>query len=633
MRLSKFKRKPPHANGVAFARLDLAAEMSESGRVLTDAETSMQAPYTPAPRTGPAPSKYARDPKIWTPVGTLRDEIVRDIAQRLRAGEGYDAITSAVGISRKAGRRKCAEIAAALGLPPERSRYELDVEEVRRRADAGETNSEIAAAMGRATATVSQIRRKIGLGHGRQLRFTPQENAEVERRLMLGESTRAIAIAIGCEQADVSRRRQAIKHLIPTDLPPCECGKRRNHGGRCLAVIDPSFIRERLLAGHTAAAIARELGRSAQNLKPMYIQPVIDQLTAEGHVCPCGLPFGHQFVCAATNARRLVFSDMDRARAKHLVLQGVAIERVRADLGMTLFAARRLVEGLREELAAQGAKCPCGLAIDHSQTCTIRNGSARLAGQFRFRSAAAQTMPPPLRRKVSALARAGWPISAIVARAGETEWRVTQLVDELGAAGFLPTTCRGCDQPYRHKGPCPQPKLCRCGRPCKHRGLCRATDGRKRVPYTMLPPEQIAEVKKRFRARMSINAIARATCVPLSVVQRLVKRWRDHPGYTAKTCACGRPAFHPGGCIVNTPGAVGKRLVARIEAGVLAARPMRVIADDLGLTPIVVAQHSLPARERLFARGETCACGRIIGHPYWCSPSGMSLANHADDGP
>ena len=118
---------------------------------------------------------------------------------------------------------------------------------------------------------------------------------------------------------------------------------------------------------------------------------------------------------------------------------------------------------------------------------------------------------------------------------------------------------------------------------------------------------------------MSIAAIARVSGISKSVVQRLVKRWRSRAGVTEKSCACGRPAFHPGGCIVNSPSSIGKILATRIEKGVLAGRALREIGDELDLSPAVVAKHSLPARARLYALGKTCACGRILGHPYWCS--------------
>lgn len=564
-------------------------------------------------------SPYARNLRIWTILGQLRDDVVRDIARRLQSGERYDEISAAIGIGKSTGRKKCGEIAALLGLPPERNQYEIDVEEITRRAEAGETSAEIARAMGRTPDSVNQIRRKIGLGHSRQLRISAEENAEIERRLIAGESTRTVARAVGCEQADVARRLRKVAHLIPDTLPKCQCGKAGNHGGRCL--LEPSkveHLRKRLREGAFVEQIARELGMTAPNLRNGYAKSIIAELAVEGVTCSCGQALGHNGTCSAKASRR-AFSSAEQDRARELARQGASVAKIRADLGITIFSANMLTKQMRAALAAEGVRCPCGEPIDHRFSCTARNGATGGRTAFRFTCAAADNMSLDSRRKVAKLAREGWPISAIVKRTGESNWRVTQMVEELAGAGALPSKCAGCDLPRGHRAPCPLPKLCTCGRPRNHRGLCRRADGRKRVPYTKLPPEQVAEVKKRFRAQMGVSAISRVTGVPQSVVQRLVKRWRSRPGYTAKSCACGRPAFHAGGCIVKTPGAIGKRLLSRIDARVVEGETTRQIADALDLHPLTVAKHSLPARERLFAAGKTCACGRILGHNYWCS--------------
>jgi hypothetical protein len=429
-----------------------------------------------------------------------------------------------------------------------------------------------------------------------------------------GETTRAIAAEVGCEQGDVARRRKRLSHLLPRDLPPCACGKPKGHGSRCILVVAPALVRARLLAGMTTTDIAREFNRAPPGFRARYVQPVIDQLTSEGLRCGCGEPYGHPFVCSWTcRTKRISFTVEQRDQARALVRQGASVERVRSELSITRNSARILTDEIRADLAGQGVACPCGRLINHSLSCSARNAdhtTKRTA--FRFKSAAALSMSSATRQKISGMARSGWPTSEIIKRTDETEWRVAQLVDELGAAGRLPASCRSCDQPYRHRGPCPKPKLCKCGRPRKHRGACRPSDGRKRIVHNTLTKEKIA-------------AISRATEVSFSSVQRVVARWRkqaargEQSKRALRPCACGRPAFHPGGCVINTPGAVGKRWLTRIEQGVMSGRSMREIADDLDMHVQTVAKHSLPARERLFATGTTCACGRIIGHNYWCS--------------
>lgn len=564
--------------------------------------------------------KRSRDLRIWTPLGRLRDEIVRDIAQHLRDGRKYDEISAAIGIGRAVGRRKCAEIAAAMGLPPQRTRYEIDTDEVLHRVGDGQNDHEIAAALDRTADSVAAIRRKHGLRYSTQLRFSPEENAEVERRLLAGETTRAVARALGCDQADVQRRARRVAHLVPTDLPPCSCGKPHNHGGRCDLIVDPALVRARLLAGKTATDIAREFNRTAQSFKPKYVDPVIAELTAEGHRCVCGRPFGHRSGCTITQAsNRRTFTDVERARADELVRAGASVATIRAELAINKYGADMLVAEVRSSLAAEGVRCPCGEPIDHSLSCTARNGSAKGRTAFRFTSAAARSMTPEARRTASKMAREGWPLIDIMRRTGESEWKVTQLVDELGAAGHLPARCRNCDQPYRHPRVCPQPKLCKCGRPRKHRGLCRRADGRKRVPETKLSEAQVADVKRKYRDRYSIRAISRATDIPFSVIQRLVTRWRAKSKYDLAPCTCGRPARHAGTCWANRSGMVGKRHLTRIEAGLRAGTPARVMAEQLKLSVMTIMKHAVPIRDRLFAEGLTCACGRPLNHNFWCS--------------
>lgn len=570
---------------------------------------------TPPPR-----SPYARDLRIWTVLGQLRDEVVRDIADRLRAGQRYDDISSAIGIGKSTGRRKCAEIAAAMGMPVQRSRYETHTEEVLRRVEEGQDDHQIAAALGRSADSVSRIRRKHGIRYFTQLRISDDENAEIERRLLAGESTRSVAAAVGCEQADVQRRLKRIAHLIPKDLPPCACGKPCNHGGRCNMVVDPQVIRERLLAGKTTADIAREFNRTAQSFKPKYVQPIIDQLTAEGHLCGCGQPFGHQFVCKVTMAQQCrTFTDVERDRATQMIREGASVAKIKDALGIATSSAKILARDVRTALAAAGVRCPCGEAIDHGSTCSIRNGEAKGRAAFRFTCTAAGNVSVDSRRKVSKLAREGWQITVIVRRTGVSEWRVTQMVEDLDRAGQLPVKCAGCELPRGHKASCPKSKRCECGRWRHHRGACRRPDGRKNVPETKLSDDQVADLKQRYRARQSIRGISRATGISFSVVQRTIKRLRERATYKPAPCPCGRPAWHGGSCWATKNGVVGKRHLTRIEQGLRAETPMAEIADRLGISYMTVLKHAVPIRERLFSAGVTCGCGRPIAHNYWCS--------------
>ncbi|MFD0804301.1 hypothetical protein ACFQZU_23700, partial [Streptomonospora algeriensis] len=43
------------------------------------------------------------------------------------------------------------------------------------------------------------------------------------------------------------------------------------------------------------------------------------------------------------------------------------------------------------------------------------------------------------------------------------------------------------------------------------------------------------------------------------------------------------------------------------------------MAEELKLSIMTILKHSVPIRDRLFADGITCACGRPLNHNFWCS--------------
>lgn len=556
--------------------------------------------------------------------GDLPAEAAREIARRLRAGESYDAISTALGIRKATGRRKCAEVARTIGMPVQESGHVVFARAVAALVEQGLTDQAIADRVGRTIESVAAARVRA-LGRKYQVvRLTADEYAEIDRRITNRESTRDIAAAIGCDQGTVWRRSVALRDQMRTDLPPCTCGKPAGHGGRCRTVVDPNLIRQRLLDGVTAAQMARELGISAQGFKPKYVQPVIDQLTAEGHRCGCGQPFGHQFACPVTMAgQRRTFTAEQRAQAAELIRGGAPVRAVREALGITINSANMLVDQVRRSLAEEGVVCPCGQPIDHRLTCPARNGDAKGRTAFRFTSATAAKMTQERRRAISRLARAGHGCKAIRDRTGESEWRVDVLIAELRAAGHTPAKCTTCENAFNHKGPCVLPKRCACGRWRNHRGACRKPGPKKTVSNGGKPPAVERGLYRaamdRYRAGESIQRISEATGIGWGTVQKLVAYWRRKSRYELKPCACGRPARHPGGCIVNTPGAVGKLEKARIVDAIRAGEMPHRVAEQLGVHVQTVLKHSAEVRERMFTDGITCACGQPVHHPYWCS--------------
>lgn len=573
----------------------------------------------------PTKSKYGRDLRVWTILGQLRDEVVRDIAARLREGQTYDDISDAVGIRRSTGRRKCAEIAQALDIPVEESRHVVFAREVAALVEEGLTDGEIAEQLGRTIDSVAAARHRALGPKYKVVRLTPDEHATIDRMILEGFNQYEIAREVGCNQTLVSIRAKKLDlSKVEHVRPPCDCGKPAGHGGRCNLVVDPAFIRERLLAGFTAADIARECGRTAQSFKPKYVQPVIDQLTAEGHRCACGDPFGHQFVCSTTMAvQRRTFTEDQHKKATEMVRDGAAVRAVCEALKITVNSGNMIVAQARASLAEQGVACPCGKPIDHGRTCSARNGSLKGKPYFKFTSAAAQSMTREMRRKISSLARAGHGGTVISAKTGASKWKVEQLLAELAAAGALPAKCASCEGPFGHRGMCRVPERCKCGRWRHHRGPCRSKTPRKTVGNGGKPPAIDPKLRReamlRYRDGDSIYKISAATGIPWSQVQRLVTYWRNKSPYEQKPCVCGRPARHPGGCIKNTPHAVGKLEKKRIVDAVRAGEMPHRIAERLGLNAETVRKHSAATREEMCRAGVTCDCGRPFGHPDWCS--------------
>jgi len=556
----------------------------------------------------------------------MRAPAVREFARRVQAGEQPKEIAAGMQISMQVARRKFNEIAAVLGIATTKDRnaaYRLQVCEL---SAEGLTDAEIGARLNRSIESVAQARRKSQGPKYRVVRLTPVEHETIDRMLVDGYNQHEIAREVGCDQKLVSTRAKKLdRSTIRQGRPPCECGRPAGHGGFCRVVVDPAYIRHRLLDGATAAEISREHNRAAQNFKPIYVQPVIDQLTAEGHRCACGESFGHRFVCAVTVAtQRRVFSEEERTRATEMVRQGASVHAVLKALSLSVYSGNKLVSQIRAKLAEEGERCACGKPFGgHRWTCSAQHGQAKRKPAFRFSSATAANMTWQRRRKVSDLAQAGHGCKAICERTGETEWRVDQLIAELRAAGLTPDKCVGCENPFNHRGPCLLPKMCECGRWRRHRGPCRGNTPKPLVrrgdKAPTIDPAARHQAMLRYRDGHSIRRISEATGISFSKVQRLIAYWRKRSHHELKPCVCGRPARHPGGCIKNTPQAVSKLEHARIIDGTRAGELPHHIAERLGLHVQTVLKHSAEARKEMFAAGTGCACGRPVGHPYWCS--------------
>lgn len=553
--------------------------------------------------------------------GDLPDEVARDVARRLQAGESYREISAALGLRRSTGPQKCAQVARALGLPVEPT-YEERVEafraDVARMAEAGQTNADIARATKRSQQHVAQVRRNMGLGYFNRLSISVEEDAEIKRRLIAGETTHAVARAVGCEQADVHRRRKLIAHLIPAELPPCQCGRPARHKGYCrLPQSKIDWLKQQIIDGRFIETLAPELGMSAQHIRDTYGRAIFAELADAGIKCVCGQPIGHARSCSVTAAaRRHVFSQEQRDTARSMSFDGKAIPEIMQAVSLGEHSTRRLCQEVRNAMASEGIMCGCGRPINHQRSCSARAPVKKLIGYGKT----ALAMGLNLRRRIAGLAKAGKPIKVICDRTGQSPWKVTEVIKDLAAANALPEQCGDCPKPYLHKAPCKKPERCACGRWRYHRGPCRTA----KRDYPLLRdtnPDLYKALFAKFQRGVSGRRMSRDHSIRLATMQDMIRHWRENPRYniSPKFCACGRPARHPGGCVKNTPLALGKRLKGRIEADIRAGSLPHQVAERYGIHPLTALKLAAPIRDALFAEGVTCACGRPVGHRYWCS--------------
>lgn len=538
----------------------------------------------------------------------LNDAGWQELARLVQAGTDTREMGVALGLSRNHVSKLARRVREALGIKHHLAvKREALVARIGELLNAGGTNETVAAELGIDRKAVSLARRELGLAQPTYLRLDQEEYAEVDRRLIAGERPRAVAEATGAHLATVSKRATAIKHLIPTDFPPCRCGRPHNHTGGCR--LDPdkvAYIREQLTAGRRMEWIAPEIGISVRALRD-YALPMIAELQAAGVKCGCGREVSHgRPYCHETHRWDVdpVFQEQVRA----LIEQGMARLTIAKHLGCSFPKVNRAAKPILAEMAAAGVLCGCGQPINHGKTCMSRGGPPTYRG-YAY-SKAARTIPLNKRYRAVNLAKAGHGNKAICDKLGLNEYGVTALLKDLGEAGKLPP-------------------LCVCGLSYGHRGGCRpvvkvkAPKKSKNRPWMKRPKIEDKALEKRmfdqWRKGLSLKEISRTSGVPFSTVQRLGEYWRSRKVKPPIPCVCGRPFRHSGGCIRNTPGAVtrleGKRIERRVLAGILPHK----VADELRLTVATVMKHSLALRDQLFADGVTCACGRRIAHNGWCS--------------
>lgn len=547
----------------------------------------------------------------------ISDKDRLEIVRRAKDGELSSVIADSLGLPRTTVNAICRKVRTILGMPNMREQLAMEAQargrEVLRRSKAGETDREIAIAMGSTTTAVGKVR-IAAAGHPkfRKVTLTADDRSEMDRRILAGESTRAVARAIGCSQRLTAMRAQEIRHLIPLDLPPCQCGKPNNHGGRCqLPLAIQATVRERIMKGDKVDHIAKDLGYSGQGLRASYGHAIIAELRAANHRCPCGKVIGHNGMCIGDGASKVVRAQglALREQITPLLKSGLTRNAIAVQLGVSSDRVHNAARPLLREWAAQGIKCGCGEPIDHKGMCSARSGLAvgrDREGWAKYKREARQ-LSAYERARARALLIKGRSDTYVAKMIGCAPGPIKAMVRALEKAGVELPDCK-CGFPRNHGGGCQKAASIKTTKPV-----------RKNNPGADVPRETLSQLRELYKTGATNTRMSHLTGLSTWKVGAIARHWMANSRYTLPPCACGRPARHVGGCTKRSPLGLDKRALARVESLVRQGIPPLAITGIVGASLATICRHTVDLREQLVAEGVACGCGRPIGHQYWCS--------------
>ncbi|QCB42349.1 hypothetical protein E5673_08985 [Sphingomonas sp. PAMC26645] len=209
---------------------------------------------------------------------------------------------------------------------------------------------------------------------------------------------------------------------------------------------------------------------------------------------------------------------------------------------------------------------------------------------------------------VKRLAREGFSVREICRRVGTHHHNVRPIVAELDASKELPTHC-----------PCGQL------RGVGHRNLVCAVSTARKTGYpkrraSQLGWPKIKDIYRRIDAGQSNRSIALETGISLTAVNRHSKAWMKKRERPFPPCRCGRPARHPGGCIVNSPSLIGinkrQQIKDWVARGFSAAQMVRSSRKAASIHTIL--KYATPLWEKMAVDGTFCGCGERRGHRGVC---------------
>lgn len=540
-----------------------------------------------------------------------------EIVRRAKDGELSSVIADSLGLPRTTVNAVCRKVREILGMPSSAEQRSIAAKtraaEVLRRSKAGETDREIAIAMGSTTTAVGKVR-IAAAGHPkfRKVTLTADDRSEMDRRILAGESTRAVARAIGCSQRLTGLRAQDIRHLIPLDLPPCPCGKPNNHGGRCqLPLAVQATVRERIIKGDKVDHIAKDIGYSGQGLRESYGKAIIAELRAADHRCPCGKVIGHNGMCIGDGASKTVRAQglALRDQITPLLKSGLTRNAIANQLGVSSDRVHNAARPLLVEWAAQGMKCGCGEPIDHKGVCSARSGIAIGRGRegwAKYKREARQ-LTAYERARARALLIKGRSDSYVAKIIGCALGPIKAMVRALEKAGVKLPDCK-CGFPRNHGGGCQKAASIKATKPV-----------RKKNPGSDVPRATLFQLRELYKTGATNRRMSHLTGLSKWKVGSIARYWLASSRYSPPPCACGRPSHHVGGCTKRSPRALDKRALAKVEDLVRQGIPPLAITTMVGSSLATICRHTVQLREQLVAEGVACGCGRPVGHRYWCS--------------
>lgn len=280
-------------------------------------------------------------------------------------------------------------------------------------------------------------------------------------------------------------------------------------------------LKQRLLAGDRARAIARDLGCHRKTVMQYRDQLRRDTDLAVLSNCPCGKQLLHEGLCLrkksvgggrplpAKRPKVITFASRKKRDAYIVrrIQSGVPVARIAEVVGAETRTIRQRIAAMKVSGQVVPDLCRCGKQYAHNEQC---------AGQRKITPKQSLAVHQSMEYHGS--------VAAVARSLGMAERTVSSVVKE------------------RRKKVGLGPQICACGREKPHAGLCAE------IHPTKLQPFEEASVKEAMLQGKSLKRISDEFGVNLERLKKLAKTARSEWAERKLLCACSRPAGHPGAC-------------------------------------------------------------------------------------